>query len=287
MQMQELGKSIDQVLSDEFDTLILEEFCSKLESPIHFLKTSHDYNLQVVPASVQRSIEVFAPQKVRISKVVSPEGAGELAKIFIQDPAEHSRYKFSFNDLCAVFFPEARFKVSEDWKKSLSAHLGILTSELSNLFKKEIQVSIASLDPGNPPFWEQSELVIKLGFYHSASTILKYIISKGVPEITVGMRTGSDSPYQRYINLNHWGLLSFRIGKRQQIDITQYLDGRRIRMKCALLDMAFLENGYGKVARIKELNSVDIPSDLAKDKIQATQEEFIERSLKQISPFLP
>ncbi|MBS1970727.1 MAG: hypothetical protein JSU04_10485 [Bdellovibrionales bacterium] len=287
MQMQELGKSIDQVLSNEFDAVILEEFCSKVQSPIHFLRTSHEYNLDVAPAAVTRTIDIFAPQKVSFAKIVSGDGHEDSAQITIQDPGNQCRYKFSFNELCAVFYPEARFRITDSWKNSLAVHLGILTSDLTNLFKKEIVVSIANSDPRNPPFWEQMELVPKLSFYALSSEVLKLIVSKGVPEITVAARVGSDSPYQRFMNTDHWALLSFRIGKRQQVDIAQYTDAKRIRMKCALLDLGFLENGYGKVARIKELISIDIPSDSSKEKIEATQEDFIERVLKQIAVYLP
>lgn len=287
MQMQELGKSIDQVLSDEFDAVILEEFCSKVQAPIHFLRTSHEYDLEVVPASVTRTIDIFAPQRICFSKVVSGDGHDDPAQISIRDPGEHSRYKFSVNDLCAVFYPEARFRVTQNWKKSLAIHLGIMTSDLSNLFKREIVVSIANSDPRNPPFWEQIEQGPKLSFYSLSSEILKLAVAKGVPEITVAARTGSDSPYQRFMNTDHWGLLSFRIGKRQQVDIAQYTDAKRIRMKCALLDLGFLENGYGKVARIKELISIDIPFDSTKEKIEVAQEDFVERVLRQIAVYLP
>lgn len=287
MQMQELGKSIDQVLSDEFDAVILEEFCSKVTTPIHFLRTSHEYNLEVAPAAVARTIDIFAPQRIRFSKVVSGEGHDEPAQITIQDPGSHCRYKFSFNQLCAVFYPEARFSVNDNWKKSLAVYLQILIADLSNLFQKEIVVSIANSDPRNPPFWEQMELIPKLNFYSECAEVLKFIVAKGVPEITVSARMGSDSPYQRFMNTDHWGLLSFRIGKRQQVDIAQYTDAKRIRMKCALLDLGFLESGYGKVARIKELISIDIPSDSSKEKIEATQEDFVERVLKQIALYIP
>lgn len=287
MQMQELGKSIDQVLSDEFDVIILDEFCSKVTSPIHFLRTSHEYNLDVAPASVARTIDIFAPQRICFTKTVSGEGHDDPAQVMIQDPGTHGRYKFSLNDLCAVFYPEARFRVSENWKNSLAVYLGILTADLSNLFKKEIVVSIANSDPRNPPFWQQMELVPKLSFYSHSVDILKFIVDKGVPEITISARVGSDSPYQRFMNTDHWALLSFRIGKRQQVDIAQYTDAKRIRMKCALLDLGFLENGYGKVARIKELISIDIPSDSSKEKIEATQTDFAERVLKQIASYMP
>jgi len=287
MQMQELGKSIDQVLSDEFDAVILSEFCTKVQSPIHFLRTSHDYNLNVSPAAVTRSIEIFAPQKICFAKIVSGEGHDEPAQITIQDPSVPGRYKFSFNELCAVFFPESRHRITDNWKKTLALQLQILTSELGNLFEKEIVVSVANSDPRNPPFWEQMDLVPKLHFYTLSSSILKFIVSKGVSEITVAARMGSDSPYQRFMNTEHWALLSFRIGKRQQIDIAQYTDAKRIRMKCALLDLGFLENGYGKVARIKELISIDIPSDSKSEKIAETQEDFVERVLKQISAYIP
>lgn len=286
MQMQELGKSIDQVLSDEFDAVILQEFCSKVQATIHLLRTSHEYNLEVKPATVARLIEIYAPQKVSFSKTVSAEGHDEPAKITVQDPSAQCRYKFSFNDLCAVFFPEARFRITENWKKSLAIQLGILVQDLPNIFEKEIIVSIANDDPRNPPFWEQLEVVPKLTFYSYCSSILKYIVSKGVMDLTIGARTGSDSPYQRYMTTAHWGLFSFRMTKRQQFDIAQYTDARRIRMKCALLDLGFLENGYGKVARIKELISIDIPADTPLEKIQSTQEDFVERALKQISSFI-
>ncbi|MGZ3745025.1 MAG: hypothetical protein ACXWRA_14685, partial [Pseudobdellovibrionaceae bacterium] len=58
------------------------------------------------------------------------------------------------------------------------------------------------------------------------------------------------------------------------------------KFRCALLDLGFLENGYGKVAKIKELISIEIPSDSGMDRISVIQADFLNKVLKQVSEFV-
>jgi hypothetical protein len=274
MQKQELDKLIDQKLSDEFDSIIFNDFYSKAALSVTQLTTSNEYIFG--PSTfVSRSIEVVLQQKVSFSKIVSEEGLNTPAEIQIEGCIPQSPHRFSMTKLCSIFLPEDKFEVSKDWKKTLCANLQVLSVDLANLCEREISVSISGEDP--------RELTPSQKFYAQIYPILKLIIAKAVPEIAIGARWGSDSPYQRFLKSDHWALFSFRISKRQQIDIAQYTELKKIKLRCALLDLGFLENGYGKVAKIKELISAELPSDSSMDKITAAQAGFVAKVSKQVS----
>jgi hypothetical protein len=283
-QKNELDKLIDQKLSDEFDGIIFNDICSKLGSSAKHLTTGIEYFFGSHPF-VLRSIKVDLLQKMSFSKELTAEGRNRPAEIQIEGSSPQCKHRFSMTDLCSIFLPEHKFEVTKDWKKTLRANLEVLNSDMESLYEREISVSISGEDPKSQVsnFWGHIETTPRHKFYALAYPILKFIVSRAVPEISIAARWGSDSPYQRFLKSDHWSLLSFRISKRQQIDIAQYSELKKIKLRCALLDLGFLENGYGKVAKIKELISVEIPNDSTTDKISSTQAEFFTKALKQIS----
>lgn len=283
-QKNELDKLIDQKLSDEFDGIIFNDICSKLGSSARHLTTGIEYFFGT-PPFVLRSIKVDLLQKMSFSKELTLEGRNRPAEIQIEGNSPQFKHRFSMTDLCSIFLPEHKFEVTKDWQKTLRANLQVLNSDMESLYEREISVSISGEDPKSQVsnFWSHIETTPRHKFYALAYPILKFIVSRAVPEISIAARWGSDSPYQRFLKSDHWSLLSFRISKRQQIDIAQYSELKKIKLRCALLDLGFLENGYGKVAKIKELISVEIPNDSTMDKISSTQTEFFTKALKQIS----
>ncbi|MGZ3795726.1 MAG: hypothetical protein ACXVB1_05155 [Pseudobdellovibrionaceae bacterium] len=286
-QKRELDKLIDQQLSDEFDSIIFNDFCLKAESSAKHLLTSLKY-MFTPQAFVLRSIEVALHQKISFSKIVSGEASANPARIQIEGGTSQNKNQFSITDLCAIFLPEHKFEITKDWQKTLRANLQVLSSDLEGLCGRKILVSIARDETKTlrSEFWNQMEMSPTQQFYAHAYPILKLIVSKGVPEISIAARWGSDSPYQRFLKSPHWALFSFRISKRQQIDIAQYTELKKIKFRCALLDLGFLENGYGKVAKIKELISIEIPSDSGMERISVIQADFLNKVLKQVSEFV-
>ncbi|HEY8270240.1 MAG TPA: hypothetical protein VIG33_05085 [Pseudobdellovibrionaceae bacterium] len=284
VQKQELDKLIDQQLSNEFDGIILNDFCAKAESSAKYLLTSLKYFFGQ-PAFVSRSLEILVHQKISFSKTVSGEGCAHPVKILIEGNSSQSKLQFSLTDLCSIFLPEHKFEITKDWQKTLRENLQVLNSDLKGLCERKIAVSIGGGEIKAPglDFWGQIEMTPTHRFYAQAYPILKHIVSKGVPEISIAARWGSDSPYQRFLKSDHWSLFSFRISKRQQVDLAQYTELKKIKLRCALLDLGFLENGYGKVAKIKELISIEIPSDSSTDKISTIQLDFFAKVLKQMS----
>lgn len=290
MEMQDLERSIDRALSEEFDSIVMRDFCSKPGLEVKSIETSYKHNVGYEPNDVWRRIRVDLEQSVSFAKVVTQGNDYPLVSITIAGTGSHlkSHKWFSFTDLCAIFLPTDRFRETEDWKKTFQANLHTLSNDLPNLYEREIHVSIAGEDPRDqiPNFWEQEATSIKHKFYASAFPILKTVVEKGVPDITIAARWGSDSPYQRYKDPQKWALLSFRYTKRQQVDVVQYIEGRKLRFKCALLDLGFLENGYGKVAKIKEVISTDVDTSTGQENILRVQSEFLARVARELPAIL-
>ncbi|WP_413288181.1 hypothetical protein [Bdellovibrio sp. HCB337] len=290
MEMRELEQSIDRSLTDEFDAIVTKEFCSKPGIEIKSIETSNKHNIGYEPNDVWRRIRVDLEQSVTFAKVVTQGNDYPPVSITISSSAPPTKGTkwFSFTDLCAIFLPQDRYRVTGDWRKTFQANLQTLSLDLPNLYETDIHVSIAGEDPREqvPNFWEQEATSLKHKFYASAYPILKTVVAKGVPDITIAARWGSDSPYQRYKDPVKWALLSFRYTKRQQVDIVQYVEGRKIRFKCALLDLGFLENGYGKVAKIKEVISMDVDTVSGEENVLRVQGDFLARVAKELPAIL-
>lgn len=286
MEKQDLNKSIDFKLLEEFDAIILSDFCSKPGLAIKSIETSNKHNIGYEPKDVWRRIKVDIEQNVSFAKVITQENTYPPVSITIAGSFTNLKGQkwFSFTDFCSIFFPDDRFEVTGDWQKTLKANLKVLSEELPNLYEREICVSIFNEEAREkiPNFWERSERTLRHQFYASAYPIVKMIVEKAVSDITLVARWGSDSPYQRFKDPDKWALISFRYTKRQQIDIVQYVESKKIRFKCALLDLGFLENGYGKVAKIKEVISTEVDSGGGPEKIVQAQSDFLARVIKDL-----
>jgi len=282
----QLDQNIDHELIEEFDSIVMSDFCSSPDLNIKSIEVSNKHNIGQESKDVWRRIKVDIEQSVSFSKVVTQGNTYPPVSITVTGTyasLKGARW-FSFTDLCAIFFPQDRFEVTGDWKKTLKANLRVLSEELPNLFAKDIIVTISPEKDKEKglEFWESSAVDFKYQFYVSAYPILRLIVEKAVLEITMVARWGSDSPYQRFRDRDKWALISFRPTKRQQIDIVQYVEGKKVRYKCALLDLGFLENGYGKVAKIKEVISVDVDLGSDSEKLARVQTDFLARVLKEL-----
>lgn len=290
MKKQELDKFVDSELLEEFDALVFSGFCSKPEVPIKSIETTNRYNVGYEPQDVWRRIKVDIEQNVTFAKVVTKGNTYPPVSITIAGSFTHLKGQrwFSFTDFCSIFLPQDRFEVTGDWKKTLNANLRVLRNEVSHLYERDICVSISNENSQEkkPPFWEQIETTLKHQFYASAYPIIKSVVERAVPDITLGARWGSDSPYQRFKEAEKWALISFRYTKRQQIDIVQFVEAKKIRFKCARMDLGFLENGYGKVAKIREMISMEVDINASSEKIQRAQSEFLSRVLKDLPSFM-
>lgn len=287
MEMQELEQSTDRQLADEFDAIVMQDFCSIPGLEIKSIEASYKYNIGYENREVWRRLRVDLGQSLSFAKVVTNDNHGDpAAMISISGVLPHLKtYKgFSFTNLCAIFLPQDRYLVTKDWKKTFKANLKSLNTDLPRLYQQEIQVSIAGEDLREqiPDFWNRDDESLKSQFYASSYPILKAIVAKGVSEISIAARWGSDSPYQRYKDPEKWALLSFRYTKRQQVDIVQYLESKKIRFKCALLDLGFLENGYAKVAKMKELISSDVSLATGEENVRRVQSDFLARVYKEL-----
>lgn len=286
MDKQELAKHIDSALSEEFDSIVLAEFCSQPKLAMKSIETAYKYDIEYSPPEIWRRIKVDIEQNVTFAKMVTKDNAPPAADITISGSFTHMKGQmwFSFTDFCAIFFPRDRFQATGEWQKTLKANIKTLREDLANLYERDISIAISSEEERNKAahFWEKPEHTLKQQFYVSAYPIVKKIVERAVPEITLGARWGSDSPYQRFKEPEKWALISFRATKRQQVDIVQFVEGKRLRFKCALIDLGFLENGYGKVAKIREVISQDVALDAPSEKILRFQSDFMARVLKEL-----